>query len=56
MNIIIYINDLYHLIPVTRDMLIGIPVEHWGKDLFEMCKVLREYLVYEGVFMGCSLS
>jgi len=55
MNIIIYINDLYHIIPVTREMLIGIPVEK-GMDFFEMCKIIREYLVYEGVFMGCTLS
>lgn len=55
MNIIIYINDLYHIIPVTREMLVGIPVEK-GMDLFEMCKIIREYLVYEGVFMGCTLS
>ena len=55
MNIIIYINDLYHLIPVTKEMLVGIPVEK-GMDFFEVCKVLREHLVYEGVFMGCALS
>ena len=55
MSIIIYINDLYHLIPVTREMLIGIPVER-GMDLFEVCNILRENLTVEGVFFGCTLS
>ena len=45
MEIIIYLNEVYHLITVTKDMLTGLEVKK-GMDLFEVCNVLREnYMV-----------
>jgi|TARA_R110000796_G_scaffold107641_1_gene218401 hypothetical protein len=55
MSIVIYRDGLYYFIAVTKEMLIGIPVKK-GMDLFEMCTVLAENLVYEGVFFGCFMS
>lgn len=55
MYYILLLNDLYHMIPITKDLLATMPVEK-GMDLFEVCNVLRENLVVEGVFFGCTLS
>ena len=55
MEIIIYLNEIYHLITVTKDMLTGLVVKK-GMDLFEVCDVLRENYKGNGVFFGCTLS
>ena len=55
MSYIVLINDIYNLIPVTKELLLGLPVEK-GMDLFEVCNILRENLTVEGVFFGCTLS
>ena len=55
MEIIIYMNEVYHLITVTKDMLQGLEVKK-GMDLFEVCDVLRENYNGNGVFFGCTLS
>mgnify|MGYP001166986916 FL=1 len=55
MYYILLINDFYHMIPVTKELLATMPVEK-GMDLFEVCNVLRENLTVEGIFFGCTLS
>jgi len=55
MYYIVLLNDLYHLIPVTKELLSELPVEK-GMDLFEVCDVLRENLTVQGEFFGCTLS
>ena len=55
MYYIVLLNDLYHLIPVTKELLSELPVEK-GMDLFEVCNVLRENYKGNGVFFGCTLS
>ena len=55
MNYIVLLNEMYYLIPVTKELLSELPVEK-GMDLFEVCNVLRENLTVQGVFFGCTLS
>ena len=55
MNYIVFLNEMYYLIPVTKELLSTMPVER-GMDLFEVCNVLRENLTVQGKFFGCTLS
>ena len=55
MNYIVFLNEIYYLIPVTKELLSNMPVEK-GMDLFEVCNVLRENLTVQGEFLGCTLS
>ena len=55
MNYIVFLNEMYYLFPVTKELLLTMPVEK-GMDLFEVCDVLRENLTVKGVFFGCTLS
>jgi len=61
MDLIILHNEMYHLFPVTMEMVAG---EMW-EDCFDLCRILREKLaVYESktnqwlvgkdkIFFGC---
>jgi len=55
MNYIVFLNEMYYLIPITKELLSTMPVEK-GMDLFEVCNVLRENYNGNGVFFGCTLS
>ena len=55
MNYIVFLNEMYYLIPVTKELLSKLPVKK-GMDLFEVCNVLRENLTVQGEFFGCTLS
>jgi len=55
MDYIVFLNEMYYLIPVTKELLSTMPVEK-GMDLFEVCDVLRENLTVQGEFFGCTLS
>jgi len=41
MDLIIFTNDLYHLIPVTKEMLSGIEIPN-EIDCMDLCKIIRE--------------
>jgi len=55
MDYIVFLNEMYYLFPVTKELLSTMPVEK-GMDLFEVCNVLRENITVQGVFFGCTLS
>ena len=41
MDLIIFENSLYHLIPVTKAMLAGIEIPK-GIDCMDLCEIIRE--------------
>ena len=65
MEIIIFENNLYHLIQITKDMLQGIIIPK-GSDCFDLCDIVRENFTvyndsknehilngYNALFYGC---
>ena len=65
MEIILFENNLYHLIQITKDMLEGI-ISPGGSDCFDLCDIVREnFTVYndsknhhkmighDSYFIGC---
>jgi hypothetical protein len=41
MDLIIFANDLYNLVPVTKEMLQNISIPK-GTDCFDLCNIIRE--------------
>ena len=52
MDIILFTNDLYHLVPVTKTMLAHLEIPK-GVDCFELCEIIRENIKFKEKFMGC---
>jgi len=65
MEIILFENNLYHLIQITKDMLQGIIIPK-GSDCFNLCDIVRENFTvyndsknehilngYNALFYGC---
>jgi len=45
MDLIIFANDLYNLVPVTKEMLQNISIPK-GIDCFDLCNIIRENFTY----------
>ena len=46
MDLIILAEGLYHLVPVTKSMLVGIEIPK-SSDCFDLCEIIREtYTTY----------
>jgi len=45
MDLIIFANDLYNLVPVTKEMLQNISIPK-GTDCFDLCNIIRENFTY----------
>jgi hypothetical protein len=57
MDLIIFANDLYNLVPVTKEMLQNISIPK-GTDCFDLCNIIREnfttYIINNtDLFYGC---
>jgi len=52
MDIILFDNNLYHLVSVTKEMLQGIDIPK-GVDCFDLCEIIRENINFKQKFMGC---
>ena len=52
MDLILFDNNLYHLVSVTKEMLQGIDIPK-GVDCFDLCEIIRENINFKEEFMGC---
>ena len=52
MDLIIFDNSLWHLIPVTKTMLQGLEIPK-GVDCFDLCEIIRENINFKQKFFGC---
>ncbi len=54
MDLIIFANDLYNLVPVTKEMLQNISIPK-GTDCFDLCNIIRENFNFQKnhMFYGC---
>jgi len=52
MDIILFDNNLYHLVSVTKEMLQGINIPK-GVDCFDLCEIIRENINFKQKFFGC---
>ena len=52
MDLIIFTDNLYHLVPVTKTMLASIEIPR-GVDCFDLCDIIRENFIFKDKFMGC---
>jgi len=52
MEIILFENNLYHLIQITKDMLEGIIIPK-GSDCFDFCEIIRKNIQFKQEFIGC---
>jgi hypothetical protein len=52
MDLILFDNNLYHLVSVTKEMLQGIDIPK-GVDCFDLCEIIRENINFKQKFMGC---
>ena len=68
MDLILFANDMYHLVPVTKSMLSGLDIPK-GVDLFDLCDIVRKnltiyiesknvYIMKDSnyLFYGCMMS
>ena len=52
MDIILFADNLYHLVPVTKAMLADLEIPK-GIDCFDLCEIIRENINFKEKFMGC---
>lgn len=52
MDLIILVDGLYHLVPVTKEMLQNISISK-GVDCFDLCNIIRENFTFKQQFYGC---
>jgi len=52
MDLIIFYDNLYQLIPVTKEMLQGLNIPK-DVDCFELCEIIRKNLTFKQKFIGC---
>ena len=52
MDLIIFDNNLWHLIPVTKEMLQGLTIPK-GIDCMDLCEIIREKFIFKQKFYGC---
>ena len=52
MDLIIFSDGLYHLVPVTKAMLANLEIPK-GVDCMELCEIIRENFNFKQKFMGC---
>jgi len=54
MDLIIFVDGLYHLVPVTKEMLANLNIPK-GVDCFDLCEIIRENFNFQKnhMFYGC---
>ena len=54
MDLIIFADNLYHLIPVTKSMLVNLEIPK-GVDCFDLCEIITENFKFQKnhIFYGC---
>ena len=52
MDLILFANELYLLVPVTKTMLVNLEIPK-GVDCFDLCEIIRENITFKQKFMGC---
>ena len=52
MDLIIFTEGLYHLVPVTKTMLAGLEIPK-SVDCFDLCEIIRENFINKKEFFGC---
>ena len=54
MDLIIFTDNLYYLVPVTKSMLVNIEIPK-GVDCFDLCEIIRENFNFQKnhIFYGC---
>ena len=54
MDLIIFTDNLYHLVPVTKSMLVNIEIPK-GVDCFDLCEIIRKNFNFQKnhIFYGC---
>ena len=52
MDLIIFTDNLYHLVPVTKSMLVNLEIPR-DIDCFDLCDIIRKNFIFKDKFMGC---
>lgn len=55
MDLIIFADGLYHLVPVTKTMLASLEIPK-DVDCFDLCEIIRENFIFKQEFFGCYCS
>lgn len=55
MDLIIFVDNLYHLVPVTKTMLASLEIPK-DVDCFDLCDMIRENFIFKQEFFGCYCS